>query len=355
MNIVHVVDLLDDKANGVATAVRKYVEYIGKYENVCIYNLNANIEVDGIKSYSYSEFNTIRSLPVPFNEPDVVVFNEVYKPKYLKLYRECLRNNIPYVIIPHGCLKIQAQNKKWLKKKVCNFLAFNKFIKKAILVQFLNEMEKEEAKFKYADYIVSSNGIDTNNSYKYECNNKGNLVYIGRYDVNTKGLDLLVEVCGENKEWFIENNVKVNLYGIGSKLEIEKLNSCIEKFDAGDIVFVGGPVYNEEKVKVLEEAYAFIQLSRHEGQPMGILEANAIGVPCIVTEGTTFAEYMNKNKCGIGVKFDKNDVFNAILKMYSSSEFHSECSHNSIVKAREIYSWDSITQILLKNYEEKIK
>lgn len=38
---------------------------------------------------------------------------------------------------------------------------------------------------------------------------------------------------------------------------------------------------------VLLQTDLFIQTSRHEGMPMGLLEALSIGVPCLVTVGTS--------------------------------------------------------------------
>ena len=62
--------------------------------------------------YNGTDYATISELPEPFNNPDLVVFEEVYKLEYIKLYNECLRKKIPYVVIPHGCLvEIEQRNK----------------------------------------------------------------------------------------------------------------------------------------------------------------------------------------------------------------------------------------------------
>ena len=53
----------------------------------------------------------------------------------------------------------------------------------------------------------------------------------------------------------------------------------------------------------------FIQLSRHEGQPLGIMEAMSYGLPIIASEESTFGDIIKENKCGIYYK-TKQDIYN---------------------------------------------
>lgn len=104
MNILHITSITSAKSSGVAHAVIKYLKYEKKIVNVAVLNIKEKIESKDVKSYNYYEYNSISKLPEPFNKPDLVVFNEVYKPEYIKLYKECLKHQIKYIIIPHGCL-----------------------------------------------------------------------------------------------------------------------------------------------------------------------------------------------------------------------------------------------------------
>lgn len=353
MVILHVIDIENSNGNGVATAVSNYCKYLQKYENVAIYNLNAVITSDGVNNFEFSDYKTISELPTPYNKPDIVIFNEVYKPKYIKLYKECLFNKIPYVIIPHGCLNKKAQSSKWLKKKIGNLLLFNKFIKNAEAIQFLNENEKNNSKFKYKKAIISGNGMEKF-LYKNEYKNK-NIVYIGRYSVKVKGLDLLVAVCKKYKKWFVENDIKIQIYGLSTEKEEKKLKKLIINNNIENVIIMNSAIFGNEKKNVLANSYCFIQLSRHEGQPMGIIEPLSVGLPCIVTYGTTLGEYVNKNKCGIGVNFNVDDVFDAIRKLYENETMRNIFSENAIVITQKIFNWDSIIKIAIKEYKEIIR
>lgn len=353
MNILQITDIKNPKGNGVAEAVKYYVKYENSIENAALFNLNKNLELDGLKEFNYDDYNKISSLPKPYNKPDIVVFNEVYKKKYLKLYKECLKNKIPYVIIPHGCLVDVAQKNRKIKKAIGNIVFFNKFIKNASAIQFLNKEEKENTKFQYKNSIISGNGVDKFSNESTKPKSK-DLIYIGRYSIYHKGLDMLVKVCVQNKEWFIDNNIKIKLYGRPTRKDLIELNKLIEENDINDVINVNGPIYGEDKINLLKESYGFIQTSRHEGQPMGIVEALAYGIPCIVTEGTNFKDFINKYECGYGVEFNEIQIFNAIKQLYLDDEYRNKQSVNAIENTKKYFKWDNIIKILIKKYRDLI-
>lgn len=347
MKVLHITSVTHPEGNGVAVAVCNYYKYEKKYIDVAIYNVESNIINDDY-SFNFSEYNSISSLPKGFNKPDIVIFNEVYKKKYLELYKECINNNIPYIIIPHGCLTKKSQNHKLLKKVIANYLFFNKFIYNSNAIQFLNEAEKEESVFNHNNFI-SGNGIFVpQKSNKYV--NK-DYVYIGRYDIKVKGLDLLVKTVINNRNWFVENNVKIKLFGRDSCNGYKKIKKMINRNNISDILILNGPIYGYEKEKVLLESYAFIQVSRHEGQPMGIMEALSYKIPCIVTYGTSFGNYVNNNRCGIGINFDSSELFLAIKKIFENEKLRNSFSLNASVIEKE-YNWDHIIKDCINEYKK---
>ena len=56
------------------------------------------------------------------------------------------------------------------------------------------------------------------------------------------------------------------------------------EYKVGDIVKLHDPVFGEEKINTLLKSDIFIQLSRKEGLPLGILETMNAGLPVILTE-----------------------------------------------------------------------
>ena len=352
MKILHIIDINNIKGNGVAHAVEQYIKYESKNNSVVLFSLSSRLDNDDIKEINYKEKRTITDIIEITSKPDIIVFNEVYKKKYLSLYKECIRIGIPYVIIPHGCLVKESQKEKRLKKIIGNVLLFNRFIRKASAIQFLNNQEKENSRFKYNKAIISGNGIKNEKGFNKPHNK--NLVYIGRYSIFVKGLDLLVELCSSNREWFINNKVKVNLYGRDASNNLMLLKNMIEENNISDIIEINDAVFAEEKEKILENTYCFIQLSRHEGQPMGIIEALSYGIPCIVTYGTTFGEFVNNNSCGIGCDFSSETIFNAIKRM-NNDKIRNAMSKNAKEKVRNEFDWDIIINKLMVEYSKLVK
>lgn len=352
MVILHITSISDPKGNGVAVAVNNYVKYESKHATVGLYNLDGIIKNEFCQSFEKEQYGSIKDLPKPFCQPDIVIFNEVYKLEYINLYKECLNRKLKYVIIPHGCLVKLSQRKHKLKKVIGNLLLFNKFISSANAVQFLNEKERDNSiGFKYKKIIISGNGIDASikKANKYKSND---FIYIGRYALYIKGLDMLVMICSKYHEWFKKNNIHFNLYGRDSLNGVDKLRSLISKNGVEDTIIINDAIYGQEKEKVLLNAYAFIQLSRHEGQPMGIIEALSYGLPCIVSYGTSFGEYVNNNDCGLGCLFDEKEIFSKIKEMFENKEKRNLQSKNAYACVKRDFDWKIIVSNLIKEYKE---
>ena len=85
---------------------------------------------------------------------------------------------------------------------------------------------------------------------------------------------------------------------------------------------------------------------------MGIIEALACGLPCIVTYGTTLGNFVNDNKCGIGVEFNEDEVFEAVKSVYDNLEMRNDFSENSINVVNKNFDWDCIIEKLIKDYKK---
>ena len=164
---------------------------------------------------------------------------------------------------------------------------------------------------------------------------------------------MLVEVCKKNKDWFLKNNVDIQLYGRNSGNGLDQLEKMINKDDVSSIIKINNAVYEDEKKQILKNAYLFIQVSRHEGQPMGIIEALCFGIPCIVTYGTSFGEFVRDNKCGLACEFNSEDVFKKIKIMFDTN-MRNNCSKNAI-KIRKQFDWNIIIIDLIKKYNDLMK
>lgn len=357
MVVLHIFESFNRKYAGTDVVIPEHIKVQQKLETVGCVNI-ANIQIDGIENqFEYTDDFKISNLQEPFNKPDIIIFHQLYYPKFLKIAKEAKKLNIPYIIIPHGSMTREAQRIKRLKKIVGNLLFFNKFMKGASAIQYLSEDEKNRS-FRNYPCFVSTNGIYMPSEQKGSFNeDKLVFSYIGRYDTHIKGLDLLVDAIKLKEELLRKNNCFFNLYGPQTEEYAQKINSLkdlITEKGVSDLVFINGPVLDSEKKETLLNTDIFIQCSRTEGMPMGILEAMSYGVPCLITKGTSLTGVLEKYDAGYSCETTAEGIANAIKKAVEQKHLLKEKSQNAINLIKSEFLWDSIAKDALEKYRKFI-
>lgn len=352
LNIVHVGHIGDKPYSGVATVVPKYLQYQAPHANVALLNLfdyAPDNSKDTYSTYIYSS-EGLADLPAPYSKPDLVVFHEVYRPKFVEIARWLVKNNIPYIITPHVSLTDTAQKHKRIKKIVGNALMFGWFIKHARSIHYLSESEKDQSvDFRKMPYFICGNGIEIKGRLKKNFSKDGlSLVYVGRLEYLIKGIDRILETANELKQQNVKNIV-FSIHGVDESNNLSKINKYIEDNDLNGIVKVGPGIYGDEKIETIIKHDFFIQLSRTEGQPLSIMEAMDIGMPCIVTEGTTFASIIAEHGAGIFVGNEPAGISESLLNVRNSSDL-KKMSVNASAYAKATFTWTKVGAELVNQY-----
>lgn len=273
--------------------------------------------------------------------PDVVIFHSHYYFEYLKFYKTLIKLGIPYFIEPHGSFGTAALQKSKYKKLVANEVLLRSFMKKAKGYIFLNENEKADSKYCTLCDLVIPNGIKTDEIVEeYVPQENWSFYFIGRFDINHKGLDYLFDALDilEQKG----ESIRLELYGTGSEESIDYINNRIRDYRFLKVTNCG-PIYGDAQKKLLERHGIMLLTSRYEGFPMTVLEAWKYGNPCLVTPGTNVMNEVVEQKLGWGTELDSESIANAILQAkndYSNSQdiYIKRCK--SYVK--NTYSWEEI-------------
>ena len=334
--------------------------YVKSLNNVCksAYLDLGNEQLKRFENYEYyftrdriKKFN-INCLPAPFNKPDIVVFQSLYIKEFIGIYKKLKINKIPYTIIPRCSMTSEAQRRKKLKKFIGNLLFYNKFIKNAAFIHFLTPNEKEQRKkFKIKNSVVIGNGTETKKiKYSVKNRNEYKVIYIGRYDIYHKGLDVLLEAIHTGKEYFETNNIHFYLYGSDFENNLMLLQKKKENLDLQKVLSISNAVFGAEKEKKLLDADIFIQTSRLEGHPTGVIEAISYGIPVITTPGTNLYDDVKKYNIGFIAELNSNDICSAIIKSYESKKEFKKISENAINYANKNFNWNSISKEILKQY-----
>jgi len=283
-----------------------------------------------------------------------VIFHSTYIIEHVKIARMLKINKIPYVIVPRGGFSKGAKHiKKW-KKKLGDVLIFKKYFNSPNSFQFLTKVEKDESVYRTDHDFILPNGINNPKIKKTDSIGSNiNIIFIGRLDIYHKGLDLLVDAVALIKNKLEVENVSIDLYGPDVRNSKKKLTQLIASNKIDNIIKINDSIFSEEKTKVLCNADIFIQTSRFEGLPMGILEALSVGLPCILTPGTNLSKEVKDYFAGIEVMPDSKSISIGMLTMIDYVKSGKSLTENAITLASN-YSWESIAKKSIDKYAEII-
>lgn len=355
MVILHFACIENSKTSGVSIAVLQHVEAQGQFADIALINTNG-IKIPGIRTQlPFSKPFDVRALPKPFDRPDIAVFQECYRSAYLGIARNLRKNGIPYVIVPHGELGKEAQQKKHFKKIVANLLLFNHFANQSAAIQCLSEREFTETAFGNRKFI-GTNGVKIPALKKETFSREGaKIVYIGRLDAYHKGLDLLIEAARLSKPILKENKCQIEIFGPDFAGRYENVERLIRENEVQDIISLNHEIVGDEKTKKLLDSDIFIQTSRFEGMPLGILEAMSYGLPCLVTEGTALGTEVAASHAGWVAKTDAKDISKRLAEAVTDRSRWAEFGENGRKAVCERYSWDVIAADAVRQYQSIIK
>lgn len=361
MNIVYISMLNGKKSAGLSYSIPAQVKSQSQFDNVFWYNINDTPKdkiINGSKCYNKSDYPSlnISNLPIPFNKPDLVIFEGVYFIEYVKIAKQCSKDKIPYIIIPRSSLTYYAQKKKLLKKVVGNLFFFNNFIKKALAIQYLTTKEFVDSGEKWNKrHLIIPNGVDPKKKIKQNyLNDEIKGVFIGRPDSYQKGLDLLLDACVPIKEELKANNFKINIFAPASQNDNDNIQEMITARKLNDIIFKHGGIYGAEKEEVLLDSDLFILTSRFEGHPMGLIEALSYGLPCLVTEGTNMAEEICLTDSGWTAKTDVDSIVQAFKAIFNEKKRLAEKGNNACELSKK-YNWTNLAKISSEEYIKLLK
>lgn len=159
----------------------------------------------------------------------------------------------------------------------------------------------------------------------------------------------IIDIIGKIK------GVRFVIAGKKENLYVEVKERC-KNYDTVD--FLGAIPFSEVIPKTLESHIVVCMINPNDlnsriGMANKQFEAMACGRPILCTKETYSGAMTNGLKCGLSIDYDKDALYDAIIKLRDNPELCEEFGRNALKAAKEKYNWKTQEEKLLKVYETR--
>ena len=259
--------------------------------------------------------------------------------------------NIPYLVTEHW-----SGYYKDAKPSIINlgsvYISLNKkvFEEASLLTTVSDELGKSiHDHFIKKNYTVVPNVVDTTIFYPAEKKDSTvvKLIHASgmEYEKNPEAIIRALSI------WKLQGgNFVMHLYGTVHM----HLQQLVDELGLGKDVFFHGEVPQPELAKAMQDSDALILYSRYETFGCVLIEANACGIPVIVSDLPVFHELITENINGVFVK--ENEPYLLAEKLTAFALNKNQFSKNEIAsKASALYSYDVVGRKFKAIYNDILK
>jgi glycosyltransferase involved in cell wall biosynthesis len=230
--------------------------------------------------------------------------------------------HVPYVFSPHSGYDPISLRRSRSKKEAFGVLFERPMIRRAALVVALTEQEREQV-IAYCETprcVVIPNGAPSPPQVdgavfrkSIGLDNRDPLaLYVGRLDVERKGLDLLMLGIEKAASWHLA------FVGPDERDGLRRIRAEIASRRLGRRVHVCPPRFALQLHEALAASDVFVLMSRWEGMPMSLIEALSHGKPALV--GPAVERCVPVKESGAGWVASSPDEIGCILEAFANPD-----------------------------------
>lgn len=332
--------------------------------------LGVPVDIDGVKVWYFPSKRLRRiywsplmqrALSYELKNFDLVHLHSIFLWPTWAAARAARAAGVPYIIAPRGMLvKELIRRKSRFLKTVWINLIEKRNLEGAAAIHVTSKTEADDVAqfaFNLKKIVIVPNGVDMpperpsgNNVSTHIKEIMGKvpyLLFLGRVNWK-KGLDRLIPALKHIPD------VRLIVAGNDEEDYRPKLEKLIDDNGLNERVLFCGPVYDVDKVVLLENAEAFVLPSYSENFGIAVLEAMGAGCPVVVTPEVGAAEIVTKTVAGQVLDGTPEVLGKGINELLLNSQLLKEMGERGKKAVRENFTWDVIARQMENVYREII-
>ncbi len=179
------------------------------------------------------------------------------------------------------------------------------------------------------------------------------LIFLGRISISKGIEDVLIAFKEVNATY---SYAKLWLVGRGEESYVKYVTDLAKKLDIEDKVVFWGFISEEKKYNLLSRAWILIHPSKNEGWGINVIEANAVGTPCVGYNISGLKDSIQNGKTGLLTEHNTpHFLAKAVIRLIKDKELYRSISSNSIKWSKNFF-WEEAGKkslsIIKKIYEQ---
>jgi glycosyltransferase involved in cell wall biosynthesis len=276
-----------------------------------------------------------------FQNQDLAIFHSAWVVHNVLAGAVARRVGLPYVLAPRGAYDPHIVTRKRLFK-LAWWTAFEKRLvhrARAMHLFFESERPDMEALGFHGPWLLAPNGVEPPQDVAWDGGSGGYVLWMGRFDPEHKGLDLLLEGMAMMSPG---SRPPLRLVGPDWRGRKKTVSALIERLRLTDQVSVEPPRYGRDKWDLLAAAKGFVYPSRWEGFGNSVAEAVSVGVPTVTTHYPLGQHLASQG--GAILAAPSPEGLAAALEKLSSDDAPQVGSKGRAIVRSEM-SWDNVTAV----------
>lgn len=291
-------------------------------------------------------------LASPNEKPNLIIVNGCFRLSPYLVGRIARAHDIPYVAATHTNYEPALFQRKPYLKWPYWYLIEKRHLNSAKAIQLLDCRHANQLRRLGINntFLTIPNGYSPVGlpclASSTPTSNSIRLVFRGRIDPHTKGLDLLFLAVARLKNSY---NLKVTIQGpdIGKKHQLTKL---AHRLGLTSIISFLEPDYSPP-YSFLSQHDIFCLPSRYEGFGISALEAMLAGRVMLVTNLAGIAPYIKRSGCGVLVEPNQDSIANGLRELISRKSTWKEMGLAGQQCVMAELNWTNIANKALIEYQ----